>query len=77
MAVHTARDAKAALEIKLTGSPGDLHNAFEGLTGGPETVRRLQSTYHDTANNDTARSCERVPTSEPRRPHGGTACASP
>ena len=52
--MDTARDAKAALEteFKLTGSPADLHNAFDALNGEPETVRRLHSTYHDTPNDD-------------------------
>ncbi|MCY4015164.1 MAG: CHAD domain-containing protein [Gammaproteobacteria bacterium] len=54
MAQDTARDGGAALEteFKLTGSPADLRNAFDALNGGPETVRRLHSTYHDTANDD-------------------------
>ena len=54
MAVDTARDGGAALEteFKLTGSPLDLRTAFDALNGGPETVRRLHSTYHDTANDD-------------------------
>ena len=54
MGVDTARDGGAALEteVKLTGSPADLRNAFDALNGGPETVRRLRSTYHDTANNE-------------------------
>ena len=52
--VHAARDGRVALEteFKLTGSPADLCNAFDALNGGPETVRRLRSTYHDTADDD-------------------------
>ena len=52
--LHTARDGGAALEteLKLTGSPGDLRTAFDALNGGPETTRRLRSTYHDTAQDD-------------------------
>ena len=54
MAVHAAHDGRAALEIefKLTGSHADLCAAFDALNGGPETLRRLHSTYHDTANDD-------------------------
>lgn len=54
MAVHTARDGRAALEteFKLIGSHADLRNAFDALSGGSETVRRLHSTYHDTLDDD-------------------------
>ena len=54
MAVHTARDGRAALEteFKLIGSHADLRNAFDALNGGSETVRRLHSTYHDTLDGD-------------------------
>lgn len=54
MVVHAAHDGRAALEIefKLTGSHANLRAAFDALNGGPETVRRLHSTYHDTANDD-------------------------
>ena len=51
---HAARDGGAALEVelKLAGSPADLRTAFQALDGGPETARRLRSTYHDTDRSD-------------------------
>lgn len=55
MVVDTERDARAAAletEFKLIGSPADLRAAFDALDAGSETVRRLRSTYHDTAKHD-------------------------
>ena len=54
MVVHAAHDGRTALEteFKLTGSHADLRAAFDALDGGPGTLRRLHSTYHDTANHD-------------------------
>ena len=55
MAVDTERDASAAAletELKLIGSPAGLRAAFDAFGAGSETVRRLRSTYHDTANHD-------------------------